>query len=57
MTPISVLFAALAHAPGIGDRVTFTGCRADIPDNLTILDVVMHASIQPEPFGRVAWPR
>jgi len=44
---------ALAHDLGIGDRVTFTGYRADIPDILTILDVVIHASIQPEPFGRV----
>ena len=44
---------ALAHDLGIGDRVTFTGYRADIPDILTILDVVIHASIQSEPFGRV----
>jgi glycosyltransferase involved in cell wall biosynthesis len=44
---------ALAHDLGIGDRVTFTGYRADIPDILTVLDVVIHASIQSEPFGRV----
>jgi len=44
---------ALAHDLGIGDRVTFTGYRADIPDILSLLDVVVHASVQPEPFGRV----
>jgi len=41
----------LAGALGIADRVTFTGFRDDIPDCLAALDVVVHASVHPEPFG------
>jgi glycosyltransferase involved in cell wall biosynthesis len=44
---------ALAQELGIADRVIFTGFRADVPDMLNLLDVVVHASIAPEPFGRV----
>src|SRR5262249_38304028 len=43
----------LAAELGIADRVIFTGYRADIPDVLRLLDVVAHASVIPEPFGRV----
>jgi len=43
----------LARELGIADRVIFTGFRADIPELLKLLDVVVHASISPEPFGRV----
>lgn len=43
----------LAHELGIADRVIFTGFRADIPDMLTVLDIVAHTSVRPEPFGRV----
>jgi glycosyltransferase involved in cell wall biosynthesis len=43
----------LAAELGIDDRVVFTGYRADVPDVLRLLDVVAHASVQPEPFGRV----
>src|SRR5262249_1505501 len=38
---------------GIADRLIFTGYRADVPDMLRLLDVVAHASVKPEPFGRV----
>lgn len=44
---------ALAAELGIGDRVTFTGFRADVAALLPALDVVIHASVEPEPFGRV----
>jgi len=44
---------ALARGLGIDDRVIFTGFRNDVPDMLKLLDVVVHASIAPEPFGRV----
>ncbi|MDP3775181.1 MAG: glycosyltransferase [Gemmatimonadales bacterium] len=42
---------ALAKALGVGDRVTFTGLRHDIPDCLAALDVAVHASTTPESFG------
>lgn len=38
---------------GIEKDVTFTGFRSDIPDVMNALDVVVHASVRPEPFGRV----
>jgi glycosyltransferase involved in cell wall biosynthesis len=44
---------ALAQELGIADRVIFTGFRPDVPELLQLLDVVAHASIDPEPFGRV----
>ncbi len=44
---------ALAADLGVSDRVTFTGFRADVAELLPALDVVVHASIKPEPFGRV----
>lgn len=48
--------AALARQAkdlGLGDALTFTGYRHDVPEILRALDVVVHASIEPEPFGRV----
>ena len=44
---------ALAAELGIAERVVFTGFRTDVPDVLRLLDVVAHASVKPEPFGRV----
>ncbi len=38
---------------GIHDNVIFTGYRRDIAAFMALLDVVVHASIKPEPFGRV----
>ena len=43
----------LARELGIGDRVIFTGFRSDVADILPVLDIVVHASVDPEPFGRV----
>ena len=45
--------ARLAKDLGLGDTLAFTGFRHDVPDVLRALDVVVHASIEPEPFGRV----
>lgn len=38
---------------GLGGRVHLTGFRADIPDVMNAWDIVVHASVRPEPFGRV----
>jgi glycosyltransferase involved in cell wall biosynthesis len=44
---------ALAQSLGIADRVVFTGFVADVPGVIRLLDVVVHASVGREPFGRV----
>ena len=38
---------------GLQDRVRFLGFRADVPALMRAMDIVMHSSIAPEPFGRV----
>lgn len=43
----------LARELGIERRTVFTGFRKDIPEMIQLLDVVVHASVKPEPFGRV----
>jgi glycosyltransferase involved in cell wall biosynthesis len=43
----------LAQDLGIGDRVTFTGFVADVARELSDLDILVHASVLPEPFGNV----
>jgi glycosyltransferase involved in cell wall biosynthesis len=42
-----------ARELGIGERVVFTGERHDIPDIMAAADVVVHASVDAEPFGLV----
>ncbi len=42
---------ALAAARGLGDTVGFTGRLDDVPSALRSLDIVVHASVEPEPFG------
>ncbi len=42
-----------ARQLGIAEKVVFTGHRADVPQVMANLDVVVHASISPEPFGTV----
>jgi glycosyltransferase involved in cell wall biosynthesis len=37
----------------LNDKVIFTGYRPDVPDLLNLMDVVVHASNCPEPFGMV----
>ncbi|WKZ32633.1 MAG: glycosyltransferase family 4 protein [Thermodesulfobacteriota bacterium] len=38
---------------GLGSSVVFTGQRSDVASIVNALDLVVHASIEPEPFGRV----
>ncbi len=38
---------------GLTERVRLLGFRDDIPDLVNAVDVVVHASVRPEPFGRV----
>lgn len=35
------------------NNITFTGFRNDVPGVLSLLDIMIHASIEPEPFGMV----
>jgi len=43
----------LTRELGLDAVVAFTGHRADVPEVMRALDVVVHASTEPEPFGRV----
>ncbi|HEX8242142.1 MAG TPA: glycosyltransferase, partial [Longimicrobium sp.] len=43
----------MASALGVADRVGFTGFVGDPAAAMRALDVVVHASTQPEPFGLV----
>jgi glycosyltransferase involved in cell wall biosynthesis len=43
----------LVNDLGIADRVVFTGFREDVPELMQLLRVIVHASVTPEPFGRV----
>ncbi|NLS95790.1 MAG: glycosyltransferase family 4 protein [Planctomycetaceae bacterium] len=38
---------------GIADKVVFAGFRDDVPRVLANLDIVVHASVRPEPFGTI----
>lgn len=38
---------------GLSDRIRFLGFRKDVPLLMSAMDVVVHSSIAPEPFGRV----
>ena len=44
---------ARARALGVESGVGFTGFQSDMPAALRALDVVVHASTEPEPFGLV----
>lgn len=44
---------AMIDALGINDRVIFTGYRPDAIDLIAAMDVVVHASVEAEPFGLV----
>uniref|UniRef100_E1T824 Glycosyl transferase group 1 n=1 Tax=Burkholderia sp. (strain CCGE1003) TaxID=640512 RepID=E1T824_BURSG len=44
---------AFVAAHNLGDRVHFLGFQHDIPACMCAVDVVVHTSITPEPFGRV----
>ena len=38
---------------GLDDTVVFTGYRSDVPDLISLVDIIIHTSVQPEPMGRV----
>ncbi|MBI3949806.1 MAG: glycosyltransferase family 4 protein [Acidobacteria bacterium] len=40
-------------AQGFQDQIQFTGFRPDVARVMSALDVVVHASTEPEPFGRI----
>jgi glycosyltransferase involved in cell wall biosynthesis len=42
-----------AMATGVADRAHFLGFRADVPELMRASDAIVHASVYPEPFGRV----
>jgi glycosyltransferase involved in cell wall biosynthesis len=44
---------ALVDSLGLTARVKFLGFRTDIAELMDVSDAVVHASTQPEPFGRV----
>jgi glycosyltransferase involved in cell wall biosynthesis len=44
---------ALVRSLNLGEIVRFVGYQSDVPGFMAALDVVAHASVQPEPFGRV----
>ena len=44
---------ALAESLGIAERVEFRGFREDVWPELASMDVLVHASVIPEPFGTV----
>lgn len=43
----------LASDLGLQGKLVFTGYRNDVPALMGMMDVVVHASIRPEPFGMV----
>lgn len=43
----------MAQAPEVRGRIHFLGFRKDIPALMKAVDVVVHTSTAPEPFGRV----
>ncbi|WP_258167917.1 glycosyltransferase family 4 protein [Paraburkholderia sp. BL21I4N1] len=42
-----------ATALGIADRVHFVGFQDDVPAWMSAMEVILHTSTEPEPFGRV----
>ncbi|MFP3186298.1 MAG: glycosyltransferase family 4 protein, partial [Paraburkholderia sp.] len=38
---------------GVGERLQFAGFRDDMPAWMKAVDVILHTSTEPEPFGRV----
>ncbi len=43
----------IIQALGVEENVVFTGFQENPADFIDIMDIVVHASIEPEPFGRV----
>lgn len=45
--------ADIVNKAGLSERLIFLGFRKDVPELLSAMDVFVHASIKPEPFGMV----
>lgn len=43
----------LAERLGVAERIRWVGQRDDVPRLMCMVDIVVHASTSPEPFGRV----
>ena len=43
----------LVERRGLNNRVLITGFRSDVANYVNLLDIQVHASVAPEPFGRV----
>jgi glycosyltransferase involved in cell wall biosynthesis len=44
---------AQAAKTGVAERAHFLGFRSDVPELMRASDAIVHASVYPEPFGRV----
>jgi glycosyltransferase involved in cell wall biosynthesis len=44
---------AMVEDRGLRDKVVFTGFREDVEEIIASMDLLVHASVQPEPFGLV----
>lgn len=43
----------IVNGSGVGDRFYFTGYVPNVWDFYSLMDIVVHASVEPEPFGMV----
>jgi len=43
----------LSESENVGNRILFLGYRSDVADLLSIMNVFIHTSVKPEPFGMV----
>jgi glycosyltransferase involved in cell wall biosynthesis len=48
----SGILRVFASDLGIEDRISFLGQRGDVPALMRAVDIVVHPSVDPEPFGR-----
>jgi glycosyltransferase involved in cell wall biosynthesis len=51
--PYEASIRAQVERLGLGNRVHFLGFQDDVPALMKAMDVIVHASVAPEPFGRV----
>ena len=51
--PFEARLKRLIAEAGIGENVRFTGYQNDVPSFVNMMEFVIHASVQPEPFGMV----
>jgi len=51
--PYLPMLKRLAASLGLEDRVVFAGHQQDMPAAYAAMDIAVHCSVEPEPFGRV----